>query len=84
MNPMNTIYSISFWKDTAERAAKSAAQAAIIALGGDALNVWTVDWPGVSGIGLGGALMSLLSSVASAGLANRGTASLTNAVEPAR
>ena len=79
---MNTIYSLSFWKDAGERAAKSAAQAAVLALGGDAINVWNVDLQTVSGLGLGGAVLSLLTSVASAGLANRGTASLTKAVEP--
>lgn len=80
---MNTIYSLGFWRDAAERAAKTAAQSAVIALGGDAFNVWTVDWAGVSGVSLGGALLSLLTSIGSAGLANRGTASLTKAVEPA-
>lgn len=79
---MNTIYSLAFWKDAGERAVKSAAQAAVLALGGDALNAWSIDWQTTSGLGLGGAALSLLTSVASAGVANRGTASLTKAVEP--
>lgn len=77
-----TIYSLTFWKDAGERAAKSAAQAAVLALGGDVVNVWSVDLQTVAGLGLGGAVLSLLTSVASAGLANQGTASLTKAVEP--
>ena len=81
---MDTIWVSASWKDAAERAAKTAAQSAVIALGGDAFNVWAVDWAGVSGVSLGGAVLSLLTSVASAGIANRGTASLTKAVEPAR
>ena len=80
---MNTLYSLTFWRDAGERAAKSGAQAALVALGGDAFNVWAVDWIDVSGISLGGALLSVLTSVASAGIANRGTASMTKAVEPA-
>ncbi|CAA0134553.1 Uncharacterised protein [Mycolicibacterium vanbaalenii] len=79
-----TIYSLTFWRDATERALKSAAQAAVLALGGDAINVWTVDWQTVSGLTAGGAALSLLTSVASAGLANRGTASLSKAVEPHR
>jgi hypothetical protein len=79
---VNTIYSLAFWKDAGERAVKSAAQAAVLALGGDALNAWSIDWQTTSGLGLGGAALSLLTSVASAGVANRGTASLTKAVEP--
>lgn len=80
---MNTLYSLAFWRDATERALKTAAQSAVIALGGDAFNVWAVDWSGVSGVSLGGAVLSVLTSVASAGIANRGTASLTKAVEPA-
>lgn len=80
---VNTLYSLAFWRDATERALKTAAQSAVIALGGDAFNVWAVDWAGVSGVSLGGAVLSVLTSVASAGIANRGTASLTKAVEPA-
>lgn len=80
---MNTIYSLSFWKDAGERAAKSAAQAAVLALGGGAADVLTLDWVTMGGAAGGGALLSALTSIASAGIANRGTASLTSAVEPA-
>lgn len=79
---MNTIYSVSFWKDAGERAAKSAAQAAGLALGAGAVNVLTLDWLTLGGAAAGGALLSLITSIGSAGIANRGTASLTTAVEP--
>ncbi|MGE2733867.1 holin [Mycolicibacterium vaccae] len=81
---MNTIYSAAFWKDAGERAAKSAAQAGILALGGGAVNVLTLDLATFGGAAGGGALLSVLTSIASAGIANRGTASLTKAVEPAQ
>ena len=77
------LFTVSFWKDATERAVKSLAQAVVLALGGDAVDVWHVDWQTVTGIGLGGAVLSLLTSLASVGIANRGTASLTAAVEPA-
>lgn len=80
---MNTIYSVNFWRDAGERAAKSAAQAGLLVLGGGAVNLLTVEWATLGG-GMGGAaLLSVLTSVLSAGVANRGTASLTKAVEPA-
>ena len=79
---MNTIFSGSFWRDATERASKSAAQAALLALGGGAANVLTLDWFTLGGAAGGGALLSLLTSLASAGIANRGTASLTTAVGP--
>lgn len=80
---MSTIFTSVFWTDTAERALKSGAQAAILALGGGAANVLTLDWFTLGGAAGGGVLLSVLTSVASAGIANRGTASITHAVEPA-
>jgi hypothetical protein len=79
---METIFAVSFWKDAGERAAKSAAQAGLLALGGGAVDVLTLDWGTLGGAVGGGVLLSLLTSIASAGFANRGTASLTKAVEP--
>ncbi|MBU8821060.1 holin [Mycolicibacterium goodii] len=72
------MWTLKFWKDATERAVKSAAQAAILALGGEAFNAWTVDWPTVGGIALGGAALSLLTSLGSDLLpfGTKGTASL--------
>lgn len=80
---MNTIWSLTFWKDTAERALKSFAQGVILALGGGAVNVLTLDWITLAGAGGGAAFLSVLTSIVSAGVANKGTASMTSAVEPA-
>ncbi len=80
---MNTIWSLTFWKDTAERALKSFAQGLILALGGGAVNVLTIDWLTLAGAGGGAALLSVLTSIVSAGVANKGTASMSSAVEPA-
>lgn len=80
---MNTIWSITFWKDTAERALKSFAQGVILALGGGAVNVLHLDWLTLAGAGGGAAFLSVLTSIVSAGVANKGTASLSSAVEPA-
>lgn len=80
---MATIWSLTFWKDTAERALKSFAQGLILALGGGAVNVLTIDWLTLAGAGGGAALLSVLTSIVSAGVANKGTASMSSAVEPA-
>lgn len=81
---MSSIYSGAFWRDATERAAKSAAQAGILALGGGAVDVLTLDWMTLAGATGGGALLSLLTSIASAGIGNEGTASLSRAVESAQ
>ncbi|AMS02253.1 holin [Mycobacterium phage Phrann] len=74
------MWTLKFWKDAAERAVKSSAQAAILALGGEAFNAWTVDWQTVGGIALGGAALSLLTSLGSdlMPFGTKGTASLAN------
>jgi hypothetical protein len=79
----STLFTRQFWADAVERAIKSCAQAITLAIGGGVANILTVDWQVLGGAGLTGAVLSLLTSIGSAGIANRGTASLTNAVEPA-
>lgn len=58
-----------FWAATAERAVKSAAQALILLWGGDvAFDAWTADWATAGGIASGAAVLSVLTSLASARL----------------
>lgn len=58
-----------FWKATAERAVKSAAQALLVYWGGDvAFNAWQADWPAAGGIASGAAVLSVLTSLVSAKL----------------
>ncbi len=71
------MWTIVFWKETADRGIKSAAQAVILGLGlGEGLNAFTVDWRLALGFALGGALLSLLTSVISAPFGVRGAASI--------
>ena len=72
------IWQAAFWKATAERAIKSFAQGAIVAIGGNAVSAWDLDYVGISGTGLSMALLSVLTSVASDITTGDGP-SLTNA-----
>lgn len=62
-----SIWTVAFWKAAAERAIKTAAQSAVLAVGADSLgaNALTFDWVTMGGFALGGAVLSLLTSVAS-------------------
>ena len=59
------MFTKKFWKLAAERAAKSAGQSAILCLGADQVNALAADWVTVGGFALGGAALSLLTSLAS-------------------
>ncbi len=77
------MFTLTWLKDAAERALKSAAQSALLIIGGNQLDVLHADWKVMLGAAGGGFVLSVLTSVISAGVGNSGTASLTNAVEPA-
>lgn len=64
-----------FWEDTAERAIKTAAQA-ILAVFVAGVTIMSVDWVDTLAIGATAALVSVLTSIASAGVRNPQSASL--------
>lgn len=66
------MFTRAFWKAAAERAAKSAAQSALLVLGAEQVDVLAVSWAELAGLTAGGALLSLLTSLASAGVGNAG------------
>jgi hypothetical protein len=74
------MFTRAFWAATLERAAKSFAQGILVFWGvGDGLfNLWTADVQNTLGVGLGMAVVSVLTSVVSYPLGNKGP-SLTRA-----
>lgn len=74
------MFSIAFWRDAVERALKTGAQAVILGLAlGEGFNAFEVDWQLALGFALGGVILSLLTSAASAPIGNSdGSASLVN------
>lgn len=72
------MFQLSFWKDAAERALKTAAQALLLAFGATTgpVNLYEWDWAVGGGAAAAGAVISLLTSIASAPFGNRGDASL--------
>jgi Putative lactococcus lactis phage r1t holin len=78
------MFTLNFWKAAGERAIKSAAQGALLMLAmsdSGVLNLFDLDVGPVVGGALGGALLSLLTSIASAALpiGPDNSPSLTNA-----
>lgn len=54
-----------FWVESLERAVKSAAQGALLAVGADQLDVLALDWSVLAGFAGGAFLLSALTSLAS-------------------
>jgi hypothetical protein len=73
------MFTLKFWKEAGERAAKSAAQAI---LGGFTMdigfNLLTMNWKLTCGLALGGALYSVLTSIASVPVGDTESASLVD------
>lgn len=57
-----------FAEATLERALKTAAQSALIAFGADQFNAITADWATAGGFAAGGFVLSVLTSIVSAGV----------------
>lgn len=77
------MWEIQFWRNVLERAIKTAAQAALLAVGGSIANLFALDWAVLGGAAGGGALLSVLTSLGTEVLpfGNNGTASLSKAVK---
>lgn len=72
---MSALFTRQFWIEAADRAIKSAAQGVILGLGlGEGLNAFEVDWQLGLGFAAGGAVLSLLTSIANAGARRMATA----------
>ena len=75
---MSSIWTVAFWKATAERAVRGFAWSLLSTLGAGATNVVEMPWQTATGIAAGAAVLSVLASVASSAITGGGP-SLTNA-----
>lgn len=73
------MWTVRFWRDATERMVKSAAQGALLYLGGDqVLGAWHANWAAAGGIALGAAILSLLTSLVSSRVGDPSSASLVD------
>lgn len=70
------MFTATFWKSAAERAIKTVAQALIAVLAATTFDWFTADWQAIAGTAATAGVLSLLSSIASAGIGDKGTTSL--------
>lgn len=67
---MSALNNKLFWIDTAERAIKTFAQTLVALLGAGAVDILNVNWGDMTAVSLGAAVVSVLTSIASAGSGN--------------
>ncbi|MFS0697746.1 holin [Streptomyces nitrosporeus] len=79
---MSTLTTAAFWKATAERAARTFAQAELALLGGDGLGLVDVDWGAALSVGGLAAVLAVLTAVVASGTAATGPG-VTETVAPA-
>lgn len=60
-----------YLRDLLDRATKTAAQAAVLAIGADQVNALEVGWVDVAGFAAGGFVLSALTTVAARGITGR-------------
>lgn len=70
------MFSSTFWKASAERAAKTFAQAVLALITGDGIGVLDVNWGDIGSIAALAALASVLTSVVSAPFGPEGSPSV--------
>ena len=58
------MWTVTFWKATAERAVATAAQSALLVLGADQVNALEADWQNLAGFAAGGAVLAVLKALA--------------------
>lgn len=75
------MFTAKFWRATAERAVRTAAQTAVATLGADGLGIVDVDWGATASVTGMAALLAVLTAVATAGGKTDGPG-LTETVKP--
>jgi Putative lactococcus lactis phage r1t holin len=77
---MNSIWTLQYWKSTAELVLRGAAIGAGSAMVGAPLNAWHLDWSAISGFALSGAVLSLVASLSSSQVGAKGSPLVTKNV----
>jgi uncharacterized membrane protein len=71
-----TMFTKTFWTAAAERALRTVAQALIAVIAATTFDWFTADWQAIAGTALTAGVLSLLTSIASAGIGDKGTPSM--------
>jgi hypothetical protein len=71
------LFSVQFWRNTLELAVRGAAICGGTAIGGSTVDAWHLDWKAVSGFALSGAVLSVVASLSSIEVGQKGSPLMT-------
>lgn len=81
---MSFLTSKNFWMDVLERAVKTSAQFVVSGAGGNQLGLTDLSLPQIGSLALGGAMVSVVTSLVSAPMGQPGSASVLPVSSPAK
>jgi hypothetical protein len=73
----DSIWSREFWKTCLELAIRGAAIGGGSAMGGSGLDAWHLDWKAIAGFALSGAVLSVVASLSSIKVGQKGSPLMT-------
>ena len=76
------IWTLAFWKSTAELVLRGAAIGAVTAMGGSVVDAWHLDWKTIAGMALSGGFLSLVTSLSSSQVGVKGSPLVTHGWNP--
>jgi len=72
-----TIFSVAFWKSTLELVIRGAGIGAATAMGGSLVDAWHLPWKVIAGMAISGAMLSLVTSLSSITVGQKGSPLVT-------
>jgi hypothetical protein len=72
------LFSLQFWKTVFELAVRGAAIGGGSAMGGSAVDAWHLDWKAISGFAMSGAALSVVASLSSMQIGQKGSPLITS------
>jgi hypothetical protein len=67
------MFTVKFWKDTAERTIRTFAQALLALIGTNAVAVTALDWPQMLAVSATAAVVAILTAIVATGVGDKGT-----------
>lgn len=73
----DSMWTLQYWKNTLELVLRGAAIGAVTGMGGSLVDAWHLDWNTIAGMALSGGFLSLVTSLSSGQVGQKGSPLMT-------